>query len=134
MLACGTGIAPMIQVIRAVIENELEDTFVHLVYSCPTQHTILLKSLLDKYTAYWNFSVLYVLSKATEPEVRSDPGLVKYGDKVHYGRLDSEIVSREMPEASLENFVLICGTRSFDKDMINYLSRKGYTKDLYHKF
>ena len=132
MLACGTGIAPMIQVIRTIIENEADDTFIHLIYSSSTQYNILLKKELDKYTSYWNFRALYILSRSSQQDTKADPGLIKYGDQVHYGRLDFEVVKRELPQA-MESQVLICGTRSFDKDMINHLSKIGY-KNMYHKF
>lgn len=51
-----------------------------------------------------------------------------------YGRITQELVSREMPEPSRDVHVLICGTKSFDKDMINCLKAYGYTSDMYFKF
>lgn len=135
MLACGTGIAPMIQVIRAIVENDEEETFVHLVYSCRTQHDILLKKELDTYASFWNFTVLYTLSRSSRESISDDPGMIKYGDKVHFGRIDRELVKKEMPPLSERNMVLICGTKSFDKDMINHLTKAaGYNKDMYFKF
>ena len=71
LLACGTGIAPMIQVIRAIVENEDEDTFVQLLYASRSVHDIILKTLLDGWACYWNFTVLYALSRATEEGVAS---------------------------------------------------------------
>lgn len=63
MLAAGTGIAPMLQVIQGIVDNEEDETFIHLVYSSRTYEDILMKEDLDNMTAYWNFSVLYVISK-----------------------------------------------------------------------
>ncbi len=134
MLACGTGIAPMLQVMQIILDKETDETFLHLIYTSPTQHTVLLKDLLDQYSAYWNVKITYVLSRVTEEGITADPGVIKYGDKVHYGRLGCDVVRNELPEGSVKNFVLICGTRSFDKDMLNYLSKLGYTESMYHKF
>lgn len=154
MLACGTGIAPMVQVIRSatptfpavhasfrvchtprkVVENENDDTRVHLVYGCRTQHNILQKEFLDECDQFWNFSVLYSLSNCTEQQTQEHKGLLRYQDKVHYGRIDMELVKTEMPVPSPKHCVLICGTKSFDKDMINYLLKLGYTKSMYFKF
>ena len=68
----------MIQVIRAIVENEEEDTFVRLVYACRSQHDIILKSeYLDSWTSYWNFSVLYALSKASEDSMAADAGSIR---------------------------------------------------------
>ena len=64
----------------------------------------------------------------------SDQSKVKYGDRVSYGRINQELVSREMPGPSSDVQVLICGTKSFDKDMIKYLKVLGYTSDMYFKF
>lgn len=134
MLACGTGIAPMVQIMQIILDNEKDETFLTLIYTCPTQHSILLKNLLDQYTDYWNVKIIFVLSKATEEQVKSDPGLVKYRDKVHYGRLDCEILNKEVPQSSQDSFIFICGTRSFDKDMINHVSKLSYTDSMFHKF
>lgn len=136
MLACGTGLAPMMQVIRAIVENDDENTFVHLLYSTRNQHTVLMKHQLDMYASYWNFTVHYALSQAQEEEVKRDTGVIRYGDKVHFGRIDCKLVREEMPKATLSfnSLVLICGTKSFDKDMINHLRLCGYTANMYHKF
>lgn len=133
MLACGTGIAPMIQIIRTVVENDEENTFLHLVYGCRSQDDVLMKKELDKFSSYWNFTVLYALSKTTQQSLEETPGMVRYGDKVHFGRIDSDVVRKEMPGPCERNIVLICGTKSFDKDMINYLGKAGYAK-MYFKF
>ena len=153
MLACGTGIAPMVQVIRSatpsfsavhaslkvchaprqVVENENDDTRLHLVYGCRTQHAILQKDFLDECRQFWNFSVLYSISKCTAQEVKEQKGL-KYQDKVHHGHINVDIVKCEMPSPTSKHCILICGTKSFDKDMINYLLQLGYSKSMYFKF
>ena len=65
MLAAGTGIAPMLQVIQDIVTNEDDETFIQLVYSSQTYDDILMKDTLDEFKAYWNFSVLYVLSQVS---------------------------------------------------------------------
>ena len=137
MLCCGTGIAPMIQVARAVVEREEEETFLHLVYGCRTQDDVLLKTELDHFSSYWNFTVLFALSRTSQSNLAVNPGSIKYADKVHFGRIDAELVEREMPcpqSGGGRSIVLICGTRSFDDDMIQYLMRLGYTSDMYFKY
>ena len=76
----------------------------------------------------------YWLNELFFQESEADKSNVKYGDKVYYGRINQEIVSREMPKPSADVQILICGTKSFDKDMINYLKISGYTPDMYFKF
>ena len=65
MLAAGTGIAPMLQVIQEILTNEEDETIIQLVYSCRTYDDILMKDVLNEMKAYWNFSVLYVLTKVS---------------------------------------------------------------------
>ena len=136
MLACGTGIAPMIQVIRAVVENEDDETFLHLVYGSKSQNNILLKSEIDHFATYWNFTVLHSLSKTSQSSLTSHPGLIKYADKVHMGRIDKKLVEQEVPHPQNDHmtFVLVCGTDSFNNDMIKYLTEVGYNSDMYFKY
>ena len=63
MLAAGTGIAPMSQVIQGVLNNEDDETFIQLIYACHTYQDILMKKKLEEWSGYWNFSVSYVLSQ-----------------------------------------------------------------------
>eukprot|EP00731_Ephydatia_muelleri_P015527 Em0008g1247a len=87
MLGCGTGIAPLVQLARSIVDNENDITFVHMLYCCRTQHDILMKEELDRLASFWNFTVLYALSASSKEELAQDPGLVKYGDRVHFGRI-----------------------------------------------
>ncbi|XP_077993773.1 NADH-cytochrome b5 reductase-like [Glandiceps talaboti] len=128
MLAAGTGVAPMVQVIREILLNENENTFVRLVYTCRTYQDLLMKSTLDEFTAYWNFTVLYVISQDTDVKGHC------YGEQVHYGRLDEAMVVKETSPIKDNTMILICGTKSFDKDMIKYITKAGYAKDSYFKF
>lgn len=80
MLAAGTGIAPMLQVIQGILSNEQDETFIHLVYSSRTYDEILMKHTLDEMKAYWNFSVLYAVSKVSSSNKLNEsvPCLVSY--------------------------------------------------------
>ena len=80
--------------------------------------------------------MLYALSNTSPQEVQVDKGTLKYQDKVHYGRITFDLLSSEMPPPlpAANNCFLICGTKSFEKDMINYLLKLGYDKCNYFKF
>ena len=138
MLACGTGIAPMIQLAQGMVENEEEDTFVRCLYGCRTQHQIILKKELDYFATFWNFTILYALSHSSPNSLANDPGMVKYGEEVQYGRITKEMVDKEVKKMEEDekgrDVVLICGTRSFNKDMINYLSKRTQFKYSFFKF
>ena len=134
MLACGTGIAPMVQVIQAVLDDEDDFTSIQLVYACRTQHDVLMKDRLDQFSGYWNFHVLYVLSQTTDKELMVDKGLIHYADRVKFGRIDADMVQDKMPPPSADHHVLVCGTKSFDKDMMNHLLKMGYQRKQIFKF
>ena len=63
LLAAGTGIAPMLQVIKEVVDNEKDETFIKLFYSCRKAADILMKHQLDEYKQFWNFQLVYFLTK-----------------------------------------------------------------------
>lgn len=142
MLACGTGIAPMIQIARAIVENEEEETIIRCLYSCKTQHQILAKRELDNFADYWNFTVVYFLSRSSPESVADDSGKLRYLDKAEFGRITKETAEKETEgmEADVgmtgdaRDIVLICGTKSFDKDMINFVTRSSSKRIAYFKF
>ncbi|XP_069126217.1 LOW QUALITY PROTEIN: NADH-cytochrome b5 reductase-like [Argopecten irradians] len=131
MLAAGSGIAPMAQVIQGILNNEEDDTRIRLLYACRSYSDILMKSQLDEWAEFWNFSVLYVLSQ--EPSGVKDR--YKYTDKIHLGRLDRDLLVSELETLGVSNTrVLISGTKSFDKDMLKYCGIIGLANCDIHKF
>lgn len=133
MLACGTGIAPMVQVIRAVLCNEDDCTRLTLLYALRTQHDILLKTVLDEFCDYWNFKVIYYLSQCSKEMLERDKGQICYSDHVKFGRIGLVNLESEVAD-KIRMKVLVCGTKSFDKDMIKYLLLIGYTYEQIFKF
>ena len=75
--------APMIQFICGIIENEDDETFVWRLYASRCENDIILKSVLDEWTWYWNFTVLYALSRTSEENVACNRGSIKYDYTIH---------------------------------------------------
>lgn len=65
MTAGGSGITPMFQVARAVLENPSDKTMVHLIYANVTLDDILLKDELDGLARNYpdRFKIYYVLNQ-----------------------------------------------------------------------
>ena len=59
---------------------------------------------------------------------------IRYGDRVHYGRINDIMVREHVQESMGSSFVFICGTRSFDKDMVNYVKKCEIPDEHFHKF
>lgn len=63
MIASGTGITPMIQIIQEILENEDDMTFISLVYSIQSAGDIIYKDQLHEWSSFWNFNVQYCLTE-----------------------------------------------------------------------
>jgi len=67
MIAGGTGITPMLQIIRAIVENPEDKTQVDLIFANVNQEDILLKEDLDELAQnHTNFRAHYVLNNPPE--------------------------------------------------------------------
>lgn len=66
MFAAGTGIAPMVPLIDLVLSNDLDITFVRLIFCCRKASDILLLDTFKRWRQHWNFSVLLCLSGEEE--------------------------------------------------------------------
>ncbi|CAN1262008.1 NADH--cytochrome b5 reductase 1 [Linum perenne] len=68
MLAGGSGITPMFQVARSILENLKDQTKVHLIYANVTYDDILLKEELDGLASGYpdQFKIYYVLNQPPE--------------------------------------------------------------------
>lgn len=119
MFCAGTGLAPCFALAHHVTSNELDETFVRIIFSCRTRNNILLREPLRKLRENWNFTSKTVLTQD------DDAGLEKwYGEDVSSGRITSEIVASELSgKASV--CVVICGTQSFNKDVCGYVRKCG---------
>ncbi|CAN6717134.1 unnamed protein product [Malus baccata var. baccata] len=67
MLAGGSGITPMFQVARAILENPKDKTKVHLIYANVTYEDILVKEELDGLASNYpdRFKIYYVLNQVS---------------------------------------------------------------------
>ena len=71
MIAAGSGITPMFQLMKTILENDTDSTIIHLIFANRTEEDIILKAQLDIYAnTYPNkFHVTYILSRPAFPEV-----------------------------------------------------------------
>lgn len=77
MVAGGTGITPMFQIIRAICESDRDTTEISLIYANKTEEDILLRQELDTFARRYPtiFRVYYVLEKHSR-EWKSGSGYV----------------------------------------------------------
>lgn len=131
MLCAGTGIAPMYPIAKSIVENDLDETFLHLLFACKGFEDILLRDEMQQLSLYWNFHAEIFLSQV-ESTIESQ---AHYGECVRKGRIDKRVVNEYLVGKVLQQvFVLVCGTKSFNKDMINYVKQVGVPDDNIHLF
>lgn len=99
MVAGGTGITPMYQLIRAVCENQRDTTEISLIYANRSEKDILLRKELDTFARRYprNFKIFYVLDKAPE------------GWQGGRGFVTREMMDERFPEPSPANKIFLCG-------------------------
>ncbi|KAF4629810.1 hypothetical protein G7Y89_g8334 [Cudoniella acicularis] len=101
MIAGGTGITPMYQLIRAICEDPTDKTHVSLLYGNNSESDILLREKLNKFAEKYshNFEVYYVLSDAPE------------GWKLGKGYVTKEMVQQKFPEPGEDSKALLSLSR-----------------------
>ncbi|KAA8537070.1 hypothetical protein F0562_029548 [Nyssa sinensis] len=124
MLAGGSGITPMFQVTRAILENPKDKTNVHLIFANVTLKDIILKEELDGFASKFplRFKVYYVLSQPPE----SWNGGV--------GRISKEMIQSHCPAPAPYVQILRCGPPPMNKAMAAHLNALGYTTEMQFEF
>ncbi|KAA8546358.1 hypothetical protein F0562_002903 [Nyssa sinensis] len=100
MLAGGTGITPIYQVMQAILKNPDDDTEMYLVYANRTEDDILLRDELDAWAKKYDdrLKVWYVVGET-----------IKEGWRYSVGRITESIMREHIPGASDDTLALACG-------------------------
>ncbi|KAL3665157.1 hypothetical protein V7S43_009786 [Phytophthora oleae] len=125
MIAAGTGIAPMLQLIRAMMENSKDMAKITLV-DCnhSLKHVIALNQLEPLANMFLDrVKIHHVLHKASEDD-SSELGSFRTGK-----RLDQAMSKELLPKASPDVAVFHCGPPAFDEAVNAMLKDIGYKED-----
>jgi len=118
MVAGGTGITPMLQIIRAIVKNPEDKTEVSLVFANVADHDILLKEELDGLAAkHKNFKIYYVLNVPPE------------GWTGGIGFVTQEMIEQNLPKPSPDIKVVMCGPPPMNKAMLGHFQAIGYPEE-----
>lgn len=118
MIAGGTGIAPMYQIITAILKNPQDNTKISLLYANVTENDILLREELDRLQKAnpSQFSIHYVLNEAGD----NWQGSVGY--------VTPELIKKHLPAPSDETNLLLCGPPPMVSAMKKAAVGLGFTK------
>ena len=102
LIGAGTGITPLLQVIRAVCADEDDTTNVSLLYANPTQRRILLKGMIDDLVkkSGGKFKAHFAIDHVVDNEPYD--GLI--------GLIDEAMVRKTMPPPSPDTMLMVCGS------------------------
>ena len=116
MIAGGTGITPMYQLIRAICEDESDLSKISLLYANNTEEDILMRKELDEFAKKHphKFQVQYVLSQATDTWTG------------HRGFISQDLIQRYLAPADQSNKTLLCGPPPMINAMKNVLAGLGW--------
>jgi len=116
MIAGGTGITPMLQIIRAVMKNPSDATKISLIYANVNTEDILLKKELDELAQQYpnKFTVFYVLNN---PPLTWNGGV---------GFVSKEQIKERLPPTQDNIKILLCGPPPMMTAMKKHLDELGY--------
>lgn len=136
MIAGGTGITPMLQVIEAILKNPDDNTQVSLLYGNISPDDILLKQKLDILAAsHPNLKVFYTVDNPTQ------------NWKGGVGYISKDTALKGLPSPSDDALILVCGPPGMMKhvsgekakdysqgELSGILKDLGYTEQMVYKF
>lgn len=120
MIAGGTGITPMLQLIRAILKDREDPTICYLLFANQTEKDILLRDELEEIQAQHSqrFKLWYTLDRAPENWDYSQ------------GFVNEEMIKDHMPPPSEDTLILMCGPPPMVQYAINpSLDKLGYPQD-----
>ncbi|XP_021276235.1 NADH-cytochrome b5 reductase-like protein [Herrania umbratica] len=136
MIAGGTGITPMLQVIEAILKKPDDNTQVSLLFANVSPDDILLKQKLDILAAsHPNLKVFYTVDNPSK------------NWKGGAGYISKDMVTKGLPGPGEDTLILVCGPPGMMKhisggkakdysqgELTGILKELGYTEQMVYKF
>jgi len=99
MIAGGTGITPMLQLVKHVLKDPEDKLKMSLLFANQTEDDILLRSELEGLAAQYpeRFRLWFTVDRPTE------------GWKYSHGFISADMITEHLPPPAESNFILMCG-------------------------
>lgn len=115
LVAGGSGITPILQVLNEIVTAPEDLTRVSLLYANETENDILLKDELDELAAkYPHFEINYMVSRPTSSW------------KGFRGHITQEMMQRCLPAPSSDHRLLICGPTGMNRRVLESANSIGW--------
>ncbi|MEW5305661.1 MAG: hypothetical protein WDW36_008187 [Sanguina aurantia] len=139
LLAGGTGITPMLQLIDAVLSNPDDRTELSLIFANNSEDDIILRNHIDNLAkTHKNFKVYYVVSKPNYAGAFWMGGV---------GNVTSDMIKKHLPAPAGDSHVFVCGPPGFmnamsgnktspkdQGELVGSLKELGYKAENVYKF
>ncbi len=124
MIAGGSGITPMLQLLRDVSKRgSLDTTRLSLIFANVTEADILLRAELEELREARSLTeVTYTLDRPTESWS---------GNK---GFVTPHLIQSKLPAPGADTLILLCGPKPMVDMMEKHLIGLGYTEEMYFKY
>lgn len=126
LVAGGSGITPLLQVITEIITNPEDETQISLLYANETERDILLKSEIDEIASkYPGFSVHYTL---TFPPDKWDGSV---------GHITREMLADNLPlpaDSLEQSQLMVCGPPALTNMVEQFANEAGWRRDAVFRF
>jgi len=123
MIAGGTGITPMVQIIRSIANHPEDDTHAKLLYGNYNEEDILCRDELSYYTLTRSNIDVYI-------SLNNPPGKWSMG----VGFVNEDMIKKALPAPPHDIVILLCGPPPMIKAMIAMLKNLGYTDQMIFSF
>jgi nitrate reductase (NAD(P)H) len=116
MLAGGTGITPIYQVVQAILKDPEDLTEMHVVYANRSEDDILLRKEMDEWAKkHERFKIWYVVQESK-----------REGWEYNVGFISESILKNHVPKASEDTLALACGPPPMIEGVKSNLEKLGY--------
>lgn len=123
LIAGGTGITPMYQVIQDVLNNQQDKTHIDLLFGNRSEEDILLRKELIAADKDARIKVHFTVDKATSDW--------KGG---YTGYIDEKMIKETMPPPADDVLICTCGPRAMNQMLAELLLKMGYKEENIFKF
>lgn len=123
MIAGGSGITPMLQLLRAVHKSEKDATKLSLLFANQTEADILLREELEQLRESRSLTNIVLSLDRPEDSWAGAKGFVT-----------QQLIQQHLPAPAKDALILLCGPKPMVDAMEKHLLAIGYTEEMYFKY